>query len=491
MTKDTSSTPSALPPELDPRGRGGSASLRGHGLGTVVAGLAAAFVLVVSGGGWLALERIDASLNKQDVGISGESSPIADEAQTILLVGSDNRAGLSKKEAKALHVGTGTADNGAGRRSDTMILMHLSKERDQVTMVSLPRDSYVRIPAWTDSQGTKHSAGRNRLNAAFALGGPKLTIDTIEANTGVHIDHYVEVDFVGFAAMVDAIGGVDICVKQAIQDSKSGLDIPKGHSTLDGVESLSFVRARYFDPRADIGRIERQQQFLGAMFRGATASDVLLNPLRLNKLLDAVLKSVTTDKGITRDDIVALAGRLKQVAAGNVAFLTVPISNYNYRTADGASVLLWNQSEAKALFEKIEGDEVIVPPAKATVADGPTVAPGQITVQVLNGAGVTGLARTSADDLARVGFAISGEPGNAATTGATQTVIAYDPSSAEAAKTVAAALPGSELRSVEGQGPVIQVIVGSDYSGAETPSLTGKKTTKTSDVRTAANKRCG
>ncbi len=478
-----------LPPELDPRGRSTRSKPGRPGLGTLIASVAAAFVLLVSAGGWLALDQLDSRLNKVDVGISANGSSIGDSAQNILLVGSDNRQGLTKKEAKRLHVGTGTADNGAGKRSDTMILMHLSKERDQVTMISLPRDSLVRIPAWTDSTGTKHPAGTNKLNAAFAFGGPKLTIDTIEANTGVTIDHYVEVDFAGFASMVDALGGVPICVKQPIQDSKSGLDLPKGTTDLDGAQALSFVRARYFDPRADIGRIERQQKFLGAMFRRATATDVLLNPLKLKSFLDATLQSVTTDKGINRDDIVALAAKLKRVAAGDVAFLTVPIADYNFRDPEHGSVLKWDQSAAKALFSKVQNDEVIVPPAGSSGKDTPTVAPGSIKVQVLNGAGITGLARQGADDLAAIGFAIAAAPANAATTGATATVIAYDPAYSESVKTLAAALPGAQLKAVPDQGATFQVILGSDYSGAVTPVVTPKPSGGTK-VQTAGNKPC-
>lgn len=480
----------ALPPELDPRGR--SRTLHGQRPSalTTVAALAACLVLLVSGGGWLALDRLDARINKTDVGIDGNGSAIADSAQTILLVGSDNRANLSKAEIKELHVGAGSAENGAGRRSDTMILMHLSKARDQVTMVSLPRDSLVRIPAWTDSTGKKHQAETNKLNAAFAFGGPKLTIDTIEANTGVHIDHYVEVDFAGFASMVDALGGVDVCVKAPIQDSKSGLDLPKGTSTLDGAEGLAFVRARYFDPRADIGRIERQQKFLGAMFRKATSTGVLLNPVKLNRFLDAALTSVTTDKGIGRDDILALAAKLKRVAAGNVTFLTVPIANYDYRDGVHGSSLKWDKAAATELFRKINADEEIVPPAATGGKNHPTVEPGAIKIQVLNGAGITGLARKGADDLAALGFAIADAPTNAATTGAATTVIAYDPKYDESVKTVAAALPGAELKAVPGQGQTFQVILGSDYQGATTPVVTPKPSGSMADVRTAANKKC-
>jgi LCP family protein required for cell wall assembly len=450
-------------------------------------------VLLVSGFGWLALESLNAKLQRADVGLTGPESSITDEAQTILLVGSDDRTGLTKKEIKALHVGAATAENGAGRRSDTMILMHLSKNRDQVTLISLPRDSYVRIPAWTDAKGTNHPASNNKLNAAFAFGGPKLTIKTIEANTGITIDHYVEVNFQGFVSMVDALGGVEVCTKKPIHDQKSGLDLPKGKSTLDGAQGLAYVRARYFDPRADIGRIERQQAFLGAMFRKATASGTLLNPGKLSAFLDAALASVTVDNRISRNDMLALAGRLQQVASGNVDFLTVPIADYDYRDGSHGSSVRWDRQAADELFSKIEADQAIVPvvAGKAATA-GATVAPGQIKVQVLNGAGVTGLARRAADDLAAVGFSISGQPANAATAGATRTIIAYDPASIEAVKTLAASMPYAELKPVPSQGAVMQVILGSDYVKAVTPSVTAPASSAptASNVTTAKSATC-
>ena len=382
---------------------------------------------------------------------------------------------------------------GAGRRSDTMILMHLSKNRDQVTMISLPRDSFVKIPAWTDSSGKSHPASNNKLNAAFAFGGPKLTIKTIEANTGVTIDHYVEVNFQGFVSMVDALGGVEVCTKKAIQDDKSGLNLPKGKSTLDGAQSLAYVRARYFDPRADIGRIERQQAFLGSMFRTATASGTLLNPAKLSHFLDAALASVTVDDRISRNDMLALASRLQQVAAGNVDFLTVPIADYDYRDGSHGSSVRWDRQAADELFAKINADQAIVPVvASSGGASTATVAPGQIKVQVLNGAGISGLARRAADDLAAVGFSISGQPANAATAGATRTIIAYDPTYNESVKTLAASMPYAELRAVPSQGAVMQVILGSDYVKAVTPSVSAPQASSStpSNVTTAKSAKC-
>ena len=173
-------------------------------------------VLLVSGFGWMALESLNAKLQRADVGLTGPESSITDEAQTILLVGSDDRDRADQEgDPSSCTSERATAENGAGRRSDTMILMHLSKHRDQVTMISLPRDSFVKIPAWTDDSGKSHPASNNKLNAAFAYRRPEAHRSRRSRPTpGVTIDHYVEVNFQGFVSMVDALGGVEVCTKK-------------------------------------------------------------------------------------------------------------------------------------------------------------------------------------------------------------------------------------------------------------------------------------
>lgn len=475
-----------LPPELDPRrparsrpgGRNPSAPAgrRRHGVGTRLAGVASALVLVVSAGGYAMASHYEGKLQRVNIpGLPAKSGGDRG-AQNFLLVGSDNREGLTPAEIADLHVGPGSAENGSGRRSDTVILMHLSKGADKALLVSLPRDSYVRIPPYTDDAGKKHGESKNKLNAAYALGGPALTVATVEENTGVEIDHYVEIGFDGFVRMVDALGGVDICTPKKLKDEKSGLDLPAGTSRLDGGKALAYVRARYFDPTSDLGRMERQQAFLGAMFRRATSGGVLLNPLKLNKFLDAVLASVQTDEGLTRQDIFDLAVGTDGLSPSSIRFATVPVSDIDYRpTPSIGSTVRWDEPKAAALFQAIRDDRPVSqsPSASAkaspgaTPADAPTVPPSSISVKVLNGAGVRGLGARAATDLEKVGFVLAGPAGNASRLGTTQTEVRYDPRWNQSLKTVLAALPGARAVAVPGQGKVFTITVGTSYIAAK------------------------
>ena len=190
------------------------------------------------------------------------SRPAAADGHTYLLVGSDSRAGLTAAERKALGVG----GDASGRRTDSIILVHTPGGSGKPVLISIPRDSYLPIPGH----------GRNKVNAAFAIGGPKLLAKTLEQATGLPIDGYVEIGFGGFAGVVDSLGGVEVCVKRNIKDAKAHINLKKGCQTLDGKNALGYVRARYSDPKGDLGRAERQRQFLGAiMKKAATPATVL------------------------------------------------------------------------------------------------------------------------------------------------------------------------------------------------------------------------
>ena len=481
-----------LPPELDPRGprraprrvrpprpvgaapggSGGPGGRRRWPL--VVTGAASAVVLVFSAVGSGLASYYESQTQRVDAIIGGSAA--AGSAQNYLLVGSDNRAGLSAAQIAHLHVGAASAANGSGRRSDTMILLHLSAGTDKATLISLPRDSYVTIPAYTDDQGRRQPASRNKLNAAYSLGGPKLAVATVELATGVHIDHYVEIGFGGFVKMVTAVGGVPVCSTVPLRDPKSGLNIKSGTTMLNGTQALEYVRARYVDATSDLGRMKRQQAFLGSLFRTALSTQVLLNPLKLNSVLTATLSSVTLDTGLTRDDLLTLATRTKGLAPSNVVFATVPIADVNYQpSAALGSTVLWDHTRAAQLFAAIRADQPIGgQTSKATAATGTPVAVAspRITVQVLNGGGVTGAGAKAAADLTKLGFVMAGPAGNATQQGLTQTLITYDPAYSESVKTLQAAFPDAAVKAVRGQGKVFQVIVGTGYHSPKPVSAT-------------------
>jgi LCP family protein required for cell wall assembly len=495
-----------LPPELNPRGPqprrprparpdrsdrpssapgtgGGGSGLVGSLSGgrrrwpLVLAGVASAFVLLFSTVGSGLASYYESKTGRVDVISGGSSGP----AQNYLLVGSDNRAGLSREQIARLHVGGASTANASGRRSDTMILLHLSAGDDKATLVSLPRDSYVTIPAYTDDHGTHHAASHNKLNAAYELGGAALTVKTVQLATGLHIDHYVEIGFGGFVNMVNALGGVPVCSTRPLKDPKSGLDLPAGTTKLDGRDALAYVRARYVDPTADLGRMKRQQAFLGSVFRTALSTQVMLNPVKLNAFLSATLQSVTLDRGLTRDDLLDLATRTRGLSPSNVVFATVPLSNVDYRPGGVGSSVLWDRTKAAALFAALKADRPVggqTSGAKPVATGTPVaVAPSRITVQVENGAGVSGLGARAAADLQKMGFVLAGPATNAAVTGVTATRITYDPRWSSSIKTLLAAYPDAQATPVKGQGKVFVVVVGSSYQAPKPVRVVAATTT--------------
>lgn len=455
----------------------------------IAATVASVAVLATSGVGYAAVNRYVGQISLVDAGIAGGSFGDG-EPVTMLVVASDDRTGLSAKERSRLRLG----QDDYGQHTDTMLLVHLSGDGQDISAVSLPRDTLARIPAWTDEDGTKHRARDAKLNAAYALGGPKLMVDTVESLTGVTIDHYAEINFAGFLTMVDALDGVEVCLTKATKDAKSGLNLPAGRQTVDGKQALAYVRARYFDPTADIGRMQRQQKFVAAMARKALSAGTLTNPVKLDAFLSAVATSIKTDSGMGTDQMLDLVERFKGINPGRIAFVTVPLGD-SYRHPELGSVLTWDKGEATRIFSAMEADRPLVEPAPTATAAVATVAPGSIRVRVLNGTDLSGLGARAADDLAAVGFAVVGSPSNAPSTVGEKTVIRYDDRYSESVKTVAAALPGAELVAVAGFGRTFEITVGTGYTQAQkvkvvaaSPSTSSSSSPK---PRTAADDICG
>jgi len=458
----------------------------------VAAAAVSGVVLLTCGAAWAGTTRYVGQVAHISIpgltttGDSGSSDPM-----TILVVASDSRAGLTPAEANSLHLGT--ANYGAPR-TDTMMLVHIGAGTSAVTVVSLPRDTLATIPAFTDAQGKHHEAHQAKLNAAYAEGGPATMVAAVESLTGVTINHYLEINFNGFLRMVDALGGVEVCLVKPLEDHKSGLNLPAGRQTISGPQALAYVRARYVDPTADLGRMHRQQRFVASIVKQATSAGTLLNPLRLDAFLSAVAGSVTADSGLGKDQLLALADRLKGTNPGDVAFTTVPL--LPARTIHGVgSVLVWDPVAAQRLFTAIRTDTPIVAPARPTTSAGPavTVAPGSVTVEVFNGTSRRGLGTKAAGDLAAAGFAVSGRASNAPSPIGAATVVSYDPRFDQSAHTVSAAIPGSALVAVTGLGRTIQVTVGTSYQGTQTVTYAGggsARPTSSTQPRTAADDLC-
>ena len=320
---------------------------------------------------WAGLGRITAAIPRVDAFAGLENRPKKESsAVNYLIVGSDTREGLSREEIKRLKVG-GT-DVAAGKRSDTMLLIHISKKRDKAAIISIPRDSYALIPEHNNSQGKVIPAAYSKINSAYNWGGAPLLIETLESMSDLRIDHYVELNFVGFVRMVDALGGVEICTKKEINDPKSHLTLPAGTHVLDGVDSLKFVRTRVFDGLGDLGRMKRQQEFASAMLRKATSAGVLLNPVKMVDFINSALDSVVTDEGLSQGDLLTLGKQLRNLSASNVRTLTIPLKYYNYNKNGVSAAVLWDPVLASELFERIKNDEALIEEVRPDPSSSPT-----------------------------------------------------------------------------------------------------------------------
>jgi LCP family protein required for cell wall assembly len=337
-------------------------------------------VVLVSAFSWLGLGQISGAIDRIDAFGNVSSRPDKpNKALNYLLVGSDTREGLTKEQLKLLRVGS--TKTAAGSRSDTMLIVHISKARDKATIISIPRDSLVTIPEHPSSLDKTKTipAAKGKINAAFAFGGPSLLIQTLEDETGIRIDHYIEIGFAGFAGMVDALGGIEVCTKRDIDDPGSHLVLPAGVHTLNGVEALKYVRTRDFDGMGDLGRMQRQQQFMSAVLRKVTSTGVLLNPIKLVNFFNAAIATVKTDSELNKSDLLTLAKQMKNLSSSNVRTLTIPLGNVNARVPGIGSVVTWDKELAPELFNRIREDLPLIdevtpsPSASSTAKAKPTV----------------------------------------------------------------------------------------------------------------------
>jgi LCP family protein required for cell wall assembly len=330
-------------------------------------------IVAISGITWMGLGRITSAIPKLDVFAGLENRPKKESsAVNYLIVGSDTREGLSREEIKRLRVG-GT-DVAAGKRSDTMLLVHISKKRDKAAIISIPRDSFALIPEHKSlNSGKQIGASYSKINSAYNWGGAPLLIQTFESMSGIRIDHYVELNFVGFVRMVDALGGVEICTKRDINDPKSHLSLPAGRHILDGVDSLKYVRSRTFDGLGDLGRMKRQQEFAGAMLRKATSAGVLLNPIKLVDFVNSALASVTTDSNLSQGDLLTLGKQLRNLSSSNVRTLTIPLKYYNYNKNGVSAAVLWDPVLSAELFNRIKNDEALIDKVKPEPSASPSI----------------------------------------------------------------------------------------------------------------------
>ncbi|MFE0645661.1 LCP family protein [Streptomyces sp. NPDC058877] len=325
----------------------------------------AVVVLVSAGVGWWFYRKLDGNITT-DTTAAAELERYATErppasastALNVLLIGSDTRAGDGN--------GKYGRDEGT-QRSDTTILLHLAAGKTSATAVSLPRDLMVTIPSCGKADGTRTREQFAQFNWAFEFGGTACTIRTVEKLTGIRVDHHMVIDFRGFKRMVDAVGGVEVCLKEPVDDRDAKLKLPAGRQTLHGEQALGFVRARKsLGNGSDTERMDRQQQFLGALVNKVQSNGVLLNPTKLYPVLDAATKAITTDPGLdSLRELYDLARAMRSVPTEKVQFLTVPRRAYRYNPNRDELV----QPAASALFKQLREDKPVLVTPEADKKD--------------------------------------------------------------------------------------------------------------------------
>jgi LCP family protein required for cell wall assembly len=420
-------------------------------------------VFGVTGYGWSSFRDLHHGLKTTDV----IGAPAPDKATDILLVGLDSRTDAHDNPLPREVLAQLRAGDNEGELTDTMILVRIPNDGQHAVAISLPRDLYVELP---------DGYGKHKLNSAFAraksateerlvaqgadpasvramsvAAGRKELLEAVRDLTGVGIDHYAEINLLGFVLLTDGVGGVPVCLRAPVHDRFSGANFPAGPQLISGPDALAFVRQRHGLPRGDLDRIVRQQAYLASLANKILTAGTLANPSRIRQLVNAVQQSLVLDDGF---DVLDFATRMRGLTAGNVAFETVPVLGDGESDTDGA--VLNVDPEAVRSFVA----QAVDPSARA--AAGPATA-AAITVDVFNAAAVAGLARSVSEQLIEQGFA-EGAVGNSPAR--TSSVVRYPTGDEDAGRLVADALGGLPIEEDADLSPgTVRVYLGKNYAG--------------------------
>ncbi|MFG2966137.1 MULTISPECIES: LCP family protein [unclassified Streptomyces] len=468
------------------KSRGGRGSRRARPAGRgkrvlkVVGLVTAVLVLVTAGAGWWFYQHLNGNINSVSLDGKGGTEKADAFGRTpinILVIGSDGRTSAADCKlgggCKTTGVQTGNGN------ADVEMVVHISADRSNATVMSIPRDTMVDVPACKDSNSGESTSGYyGQVNSALQY-GPSCQVATIHQLTGIPIDHFVKLDFSGVVKMSDAVGGVSVCVNGNVYDTYSHLKLSKGTHTLKGEAALEFVRSRHgFGDGSDLGRTVSQHIFLSAMIRKFKSAGTLTDPTAVYDLADAATKALTVDDGLgTVKKLISLAADVNKVPTKRMTFTTMqtaPDPNNSNRVVVG--------SGAKDLFATMANDQSLTTgsgkkssAASATAKPTPTatVPAAQIAVTVENGTTITGRASAIANSLISQGFSTGTTTANAPTS-ATTTTLTYGSGDKAEAQTVAKALdlPSSHIKSGTGTGVVL--VIGSDWSsGTSYPASSG------------------
>jgi LCP family protein required for cell wall assembly len=365
------------------------------------------------------------------------------QPMNILLVGSDSRTGLTRRQ-----LGRIQTVKVPGRRTDTIMVLHVSPRRDKAVMVSLPRDLRTTVDGRT-----------SKINAAFAVGGPGLLVRTVEQTTGLPINHYAEIDFAGFLKVVDALGGITLCNRSGhrLDDPYANLHMGPGCKDMRGIQALAFVRARHVD--SDFGRIGRQQEFMRAVVAKLESRGSLVNLPKLMGIADVATDHIRTDQALSTPTAIGLARRLRKLDPASIDMRVYPSVASPPRCA-GCAALVDPLPEAAILMRALRRDAGQLPPVGLPGNKGVSLATTSVTI--LNGGGVQGAASRAAADLRRLGVRVAGT-GNATQPTGQSSTLAYPPGLEQQARLLGAVLGGGvELRRAD-QHDALVLTVGSGF----------------------------
>lgn len=476
------------------------------------AALAAVLALAMTGGAWQWSTSKNARLNTISA-LDQNSSDIRDPGgqygdEDFLIVGLDSRLGDNA------NMGAGTTDDADGERSDTVMLVNIPANRKRVVAVSFPRDLAItpmQCEAWnpetgkygplydpkTKTYGPKMVYTETKLNSAFAFGGPKCLVKEIQKLSGLSINRFIAVDFSGFAKMVDALGGVEVCSSTPLHDYELGTVLEHGgRQVLDGSTALNYVRARQVttEVNGDYGRIKRQQLFLSSLLRSLISEDTLLDPHKLNSVVNMFISDTVVDN-VQSKDLIQLGQSLQGMAAGHVTFVTVPTGVTDQNGDEPPRM-----ADMRALFDAVINDDPLpeendqnaqnlstsgtkgpskAPTTRKSPAPTPeaqpeqvtTTSPSGVTVRVSNATTQSGLAATATTQLKHDGFNVMSPDDYPSSVNAT--TVLFSPGNEEAAATVASSFANAKVQRVSGYGQVVQVVLGPDFKSVSTPSPSG------------------
>jgi len=462
-----------------------------------------AFVLVAVGtAGYLYLKHLEGNVTTTDTSAAKDGFS-KDDAFNILIIGTDKRTGKGNE---------GYGDKGSVGHADTNILLHVAKDRTNATALSIPRDLIVDVPDCETIQpdgSKKVIAGTSgvRFNTSLGQDGrdPGCTMNTVKAVTGIVPDHFMMVDFNAVKTLTTAVGGVDVCLKHAVKDKDSHLDLPAGASKIAGEQALAFVRTRHsWGNQGDLDRIKVQQQFMASLMRKMSSSDTLTSPTKLVKLAEAATKALTVDQGIgSVSTLKDVALELKKVPPKNISFMTVPVVD---NPADGLvhKTVIVNQDKGPAVFDAIKNDVSFTDvkakrkAAKAKAKDeaaarlkGTKSDPSEVRVRILNGGAPQGSAQAELNWLQNDAGVLKSENGGNAPAELSRTTLEYAPGQAAQARRLAAVMglsgsalkPGKSVTNSQGL-PAMTLTLGKDFKGAgvsltaptKAPEVDGKST---------------